>query len=80
MPKHAKVKEEKITTIRTKWDVTALFRVTSRAVEFRTLRGLTTQEMNELYSDPLLIRFDSIGSKKEVIVETKRIPISASKA
>ena len=80
MPKHAKVKEEKIITTRTKWDVTALFRVTSRAIEFRTFRGLTTQEMNDLYSDPLLIRFEILGSKKEVAVETKRIPISASKA
>ena len=79
MPIHAKYKEERTTKTTTKWDVTALFRVTSRAVEFRTFRGLTTQELNEIYSDPLLIRFDIIGSKKEVTVETKRIPLSASK-
>ena len=77
MPKHAKTQIVKRAI--THWDITALFRRGSRAVEFRTFRNLSTEEMNRLMSDPALIRVEIMGSKKEVIFETQRIPISASK-
>ena len=77
MPKHAKTQIVKRTI--THWDITALFRRSSRAVEFCTFRNLSTDEMNRLLSDPAMIRVEIMGSKKEVIFETQRIPISASK-
>lgn len=77
MPKHAKTQIVKRTI--THWDITALFRRGSRAVEFHTFRNLSTDEMNRLLTDPAMIRVEIMGSKKEVIFETQRVPISASK-
>lgn len=80
MPIHFRPKEEKVKTTRTTWTITAVFRRTSRAVEYQTFRNVSTAELNELLRDPALIRVDIMGSKKEVMVETKRVPFSAAKA
>ena len=78
MPKHFKHKTETVERTITHWDITALFRRGSRAVEFHTFSNLTNEEMNKLLSDPALIRVEIMGSKKEVVFETQRVPISAA--
>ena len=58
------------------FDMLVLYRRTSRAVEFKSYRGVTQNELNEILSDSLLIRIESLRERKEVVtVEGKRIPV-----
>ena len=64
----------------TKFDVTALFRRTSRAIEYHTYRGISMTGLNMIYDDPLLMRVEQITPYKGVeLVEGERIPVSAAK-
>lgn len=80
MPKHFRSKIEQVTRTKTTWNVVALFRRSSRAVEFQSFRNVETEGLNRLLSDPALIRIEILGSKKEVVVETKRVPLTASQS
>lgn len=65
----------------TKFDITALFRRTSRAIEYQTYRGISMTRLNMIYDDPLLMRVVQITPFKGVeIVEGERIPVSAAKS
>ena len=65
----------------TKFDVTALFRRTSRAIEYHTYRGISMTGLNMIYEDPLLMRVVKITPYKGVeFVEGERIPVSAAKS